>query len=86
MDISTLLPLLLAGSGRGNGDATMLTNLLLHRNADPSELIKSSGASPEVAAALSSAISKSRAKELGLKPILGFVNDEILGKLTRWFA
>ncbi len=76
MDVSAILPLLLS-KRNGKTDSSELLG----------ELLKSSGAPPEMASVIN-AVRKGddRKKAERFSPILGFVNDDILGKLTRWFS
>ena len=77
MDLSAILPLLLSKrDGKSNSSALI------------NELLKSSGAPPEAVAVMRAATANSEQKKKSERftPILGFVNDEILGKLTRWFS
>ncbi len=76
MDLSAILPLILSKRG-GKTDNSVLIN----------ELLKNSGAPPEAVAIMKSAgFNGQNKKSERFSPILGFVDDEILGKLTRWFS
>ena len=93
MDLSTILPLLMMGGGAKNQNnklAPLLSMLAKGEKPNETELIGkmlgSNGGSPEMAAVLSSVLSKNKTtkKAEGFAPILGFVNDDILGKLTKF--
>lgn len=93
MDLTTILPLLMMSGGsksQNNKLAPLLS--LLGNGSKPNEaeligqLLGEKGGSPEMAAVLSKVLSdkKPTKKAEGFDPILGFVNDDILGKLTKY--
>lgn len=94
MDMSMLLPLLLSGKGGGKNNETLALLMKMMgsgKKPDESELVgemlKNGGYSPETAAVLNAAMKnrgKSARKSVGLRSILGIVNDEILGKITKY--
>lgn len=94
MDMSMLLPLLLSGKGGGKNNETLALLMKMMgsgKKPDESELVgemlKNGGYSPETAAVLNAAMKnrgKSTRKSVGLRSILGIVNDEILGKITKY--
>ena len=76
MDLSAILPLLLSKRS-GKTDNSALLN----------ELLKNSGVPPEAVAVMKSMGEKTKKQKTErFAPILSFVNDDILGKLTRWFS
>ena len=76
MDLSAILPLLLSKRS-GKTDNSALLN----------ELLKNSGVPPEAVAVMKSmGETPKKQKTERFAPILSFVNDDILGKLTRWFS
>ena len=76
MDLSAILPLLLS-KRNGKSDNSALLN----------ELLKNSGVPPEAVAVMKTmGESQKKQKTERFSPILSFVNDDILGKLTRWFS
>lgn len=94
MDMSMLLPLLLSKKGGGKNNETLaflIKMMSSGKKTDESELVsemlKNGGYSPETAAVLNAAM-KSRGKptrkSVGLRSVLGIVNDEILGKITKY--
>ncbi len=94
MDISMLLPFLLSGKGGGKNNETLALLMKMMssgKRPDESELVgemlKNGGYSPEAAAVLNAAMKnygKPARKSVGLRSILGIVNDEILGKITKY--
>ena len=94
MDMSILLPLLLSNKGGGkNSEALALLMRMTAQGKKPDEselvgeMLKNGGYSPETAAMINAAM-KNRGgkprKSVGLRSILGVVNDEILGKITKY--
>ena len=93
MDIMTILPLLLAGKGGGKNSETLallLKTMGSGKKPDESaivdEMLKKSGCAPETAvlnAAMKNRTEKPR-RSVGLRSVLGIVNDEILGKITKY--
>lgn len=102
MDLGSLLPLLFMNRGNKNsdtadkGDDTASAFMkMMSKGEKPSEadilstLLKKEGGSPEMAAVLSNALKdrdKQKKKAEGFAPVLGFINDDILGKLTKYFG
>ena len=94
MDMSILLPLLLAGKSGGKNSETLallMKTLGQGKKPDESELVgemlKNGGYPPETAAVLNAAMKNRSAKPrkaAGLRSVLGIVNDEILGKITKY--
>ena len=94
MDMSILLPLLLAGKGGGKNSETLallMKTIGQGKKPDESELVgemlKNGGYPPETAAVLNAAMKNRGAKPrktAGLRSVLGIVNDEILGKITKY--
>lgn len=94
MDMSILLPLLLAGKSGGKNSETLallMKTLGQGKKPDESELVgemlKNGGYPPETAAVLNAAMKNRGAKPrkaAGLRSVLGIVNDEILGKITKY--
>lgn len=95
MDLGAILPLLLAGKKEKSGDftAALITSILQGKKLSQKDLlgtvIKARGGSPEMAEALSSAMEnggRARPTKTGFTPLLGFVNDDILGKMTKFYS
>ncbi|MFR1565609.1 MAG: hypothetical protein ACLSUT_04135 [Christensenellales bacterium] len=93
MDLSSILPLLFMNKGNKPDDATATLLKMMTKGEQPAEsdilgaLLKNQGGSQEMASVLSSALSSKSSKKNkadGFKPVLGFVNNEILGKLTKY--
>lgn len=94
MDMSILLPLLLAGKSGGKNSETLallMKTLGQGKKPDESELVgemlKNGGYPPETAAVLNAAMKNRGAKPrkaAGFRSVLGIVNDEILGKITKY--
>ncbi len=94
MDIMTILPLLLAGKSGGKKSETLallLKTMGSGKKPDESaimdEMLKKSGCAPETAAVLNAAMKNRTEKprrSVGLRSVLGIVNDEILGKITKY--
>ena len=101
MDLSSLLPLLFMNRGGKNdgtadkNDDAALFMKMMGKGEKPSEadilstLLKKEGGSTQIAAELSNALkdrNKKKKKAEGFTPVLGFINDDILGKLTKYFG
>ena len=102
MDLGSLLPLLFMNRGNKNSDTADIGDdtasafmKMMSKGEKPSEadilstLLKKEGGSPEMAAVLSNALKdrdKQKKKAEGFTPVLGFINDDILGKLTKYFG
>ena len=104
MDISTLLPLILASrssssdsnapNDTANSTAKLISLFSSLQNGNKSqadmlcELARASGTPTHVTDALKNVINQNKNTQhniVGLSPIMPFVNDDILGKLTRFF-
>lgn len=88
-----------SSAARGNKQSEVLSSILggAAKGDKQSEMIgalmKARGAPPEVAAVLSSALGNAQARRrdradraVGFAPVMDFINDDILGKLTKYFA
>ncbi|MCL1944348.1 MAG: hypothetical protein FWF56_00855 [Firmicutes bacterium] len=102
MDINSILPLLLKNKQNSDNpktdeqsstDQMQLINNILSGNADQSTIVSalaSKSGNPQLAQTLSMAQNlKSNSKKAnaqGLKAIKPFVNNDIMGKLTKYFS
>ncbi len=86
MDLSEILPLLLKP---GDDTTAMLIKML--QGGDKTDAVSAmlgKNASPEMASVLGAMMSQNKHKQKaeGLRPILGFVDNDNLGILTRYFG
>lgn len=96
MDLSAILPLIMMKNNGANTDmANILMGMMSGKKQSESEILgqilKSQGGSPEMAAILQTAMKaqserSATKKAEGFGPVLGFVNDDILGKMTKFFS
>lgn len=88
MDLTAILPLLLS-KNKGDLPSSDLISLLSKKDKSSDELIdnliQKSGAPKQMASVLSALNNSKQKKPERFDPILGFVNDDILGKMTRYF-
>ena len=77
MDISSILPLLMSG---GKVDTATIMNLLTKNNSQNEEK-----SSPDMASVISSVMkNRPTTPRVTMRDVLGFVGDEILGKITKY--
>ena len=88
MDLSAILPLLLSKNNISS-DKMDLISLLTKKDKSSEELLdavmKNNGTPAKMASVISSINNSSNRAKENFTPILPFVNDEILGKMTRFF-
>lgn len=89
MDIKDILPLLLSLSGGGNDKLAALISALGGNKHDSDSTQNGKDSMSPLFETLTKEALHSRERKQkaeGLTPILGFASDDIIGKITRYFA